>query len=291
MKDEKIRVLIVENSRELCEILEDLISSESDMEVAGIAHDGIQALFKIQEDTPDVILLDMVMPYLDGIEVLERLSSLTLVKRPKIIVLSAFETEKVLNKSSKLGIDYYMLKPFDNKVLLNRIRQVIGFKNPTKSYAVKEYICEAREEGILGIRYDSLRSRKKRPRFNLENKAIITLHELGVPSHFKGYAYLRDSIIVGANDVSILDCVTKRLYPVIAGKYGTTKIIVEAAIRYIILKTWQQGNKENLSKIFGYAAEVEGSKPPTNSSFISKVSGMLSVEMIENSTNVRSRTR
>ena len=121
LNNEIIRVLIVENNRDMCDLLNVLISSESDMQVVGIANDGLQAVARIQENPPDVMILDMVMPYLDGMGVLTRMAEMNFARRPKVIILSAFEEESVVAKSSRLGADYYLLKPFDRDILINRI--------------------------------------------------------------------------------------------------------------------------------------------------------------------------
>jgi two-component system response regulator (stage 0 sporulation protein A) len=121
----KTRVLVVENNKDLCEVIEALLKEEDDMELAGIAYDGVQALEMIPKTQPDVILLDIIMPYLDGMEVLNRLNEAAANERPRVIVLSAFEEEEMVRRCARLGADYYLLKPFDSDNFLHRQIQAL----------------------------------------------------------------------------------------------------------------------------------------------------------------------
>ena len=126
----------MENNKDLCEVMEELLNEEGDMELVGSAHDGLQALEMISRTTPDVVLLDMIMPYLDGLGVLGRLGEFNPEDRPRVIVVSAFEEEEMIRRCARLGADYYLLKPFDKDNLVNRIRQVVAIEP-----------CESRESG------------------------------------------------------------------------------------------------------------------------------------------------
>ena len=248
LNNEIIRVLIVENNRDMCDLLNVLISSESDMQVVGIANDGLQAVARIQENPPDVMILDMVMPYLDGMGVLTRMAEMNFARRPKVIILSAFEEESVVAKSSRLGADYYLLKPFDRDILINRIRQVVECEGNSLMKTVMANAPVIKETPRPQVAY---KPRQRTGAFDLDAEVTRVLHDLGVPTYFKGYAYLKDTIKVVTEDLSMLGSVTKSLYPKIAEKHGTTSLIVEAAIRYIIQKTWKQGNPDEINKVFG----------------------------------------
>ncbi|HHV63235.1 MAG TPA: sporulation transcription factor Spo0A [Firmicutes bacterium] len=260
--DGKIRVLAVENNRDLCEILEVLIKNEEDMEWAGAAYDGLQALEKIKQATPDVVLLDIIMPNLDGMGVLQRLDEMELSKRPRIIILTAFEEEELIKKSVKLGADYYVLKPFDRDSLIQRIRQLARGDQETTPLRKTKPAKRAAED-------------------RLDGDVSRILYKMGVPTYFKGYIYLKDAIIMVTKEIGLLGSVTKILYPRIAEKYGTTPLIVEAAIRYTIQKTWKQGNPEYINRIFGYAVNLREGKPPTNSFFIARIAEELRLGMVE----------
>ncbi|OPZ65573.1 MAG: Stage 0 sporulation protein A [Firmicutes bacterium ADurb.Bin506] len=278
MTGQKTRVLIVENNQDLCDVMEALLNEEDDMELVGSVHDGIQALDMIARHKPDVVLLDMIMPYLDGLGVLSKLAEDESDYRPKVIVVSAFEEEEMIKRCARLGADYYLLKPFDRENLVNRIRQVV---------ATEPQMARQRSDrsSVAQIRSDRSRDRERRPRgsgFDLETEATRILYNLGVPTYFKGYCYIRDAIIFVTEDIGLLGAVTKSLYPKVADKHETTPLIVEAAIRYTIQKTWKQGNPDYISKIFGYAVNLRNGRPPTNSFFIAKIAEELRLEMLEN---------
>lgn len=270
----KTRVLVVENNKDLCEVIEALLKEEDDMELAGIAYDGVQALEMIPKTQPDVILLDIIMPYLDGMEVLNRLNEAAPNERPRVIVLSAFEEEEMVRRCARLGADYYLLKPFDSDNLINRIRQVVsGEPSAPKPKVERAYTSRDRGRDV---------DRKPRgAQFDLETESTRILYNLGVPTYFKGYPYIKEAIMLVTRDIGLLGAVTKSLYPKVAEKFGTTPLIVEAAIRYTIQKTWKQGNPEFINKIFGYAVNLRDGRPPTNSFFIAKLAEELRLEMLE----------
>ncbi len=256
---DKTRVLSVENNREMCSLLEEMIRAQPDLEWVGCAQDGLQALEKIAETQPDVVLLDIIMPYLDGLGVLQRLSEMQLPKRPRVIIVSAFEEESMVKRAARLGADYYLLKPFDNSSLVSRIRQVAG---------AEEYP----EEGRRGVT-DAIRPART------SDEVAKILFKMGVPTYFKGYRYLKEAIEMVIEEASLLAVVTKTLYPRIAQKYGTTPLIVEAAIRYTIQKTWKHGDPAYLRAVFGHSASARGAKAPTNSFFIARVAEDLRLGM------------
>jgi len=210
-------------------------------------------LEKASQTSPDVIVLDIIMPHLDGIGVLERLRQMELEKKPKVIMLTAFGQENITQKAVELGADYYVLKPFNLNVLLQRIRQV------------------AVEEGE--------RPRAGPPRGrNLDLEVTNIIHEIGIPAHIKGYLYLRDAIIMVINRVDLLGAITKELYPAIAEKYDTTSSRVERAIRHAIEVAWNRGNVDMIDSLFGHTVSQERGKP-TNSEFIAMVADRLRMQM------------
>ncbi|HHY45991.1 MAG TPA: sporulation transcription factor Spo0A, partial [Firmicutes bacterium] len=254
---DKIRVMAAENNRDLCEVLQTLIEGEEDLEWVGAAYDGVEAVEKIVKLNPDVVLIDMIMPYLDGMGVLARLNEMNLDKRPRIIILTAFEEETMVRRAVRLGADYYLLKPFDKASLISRIRQ-LGRGN-----SAGDQVGWARKSKRM--------CSPEGGREDVEDQVARVLYRMGVPTYFKGYAYLRDSIAMVVKDIGLLNSVTKSLYPSIAQKHNTTPLIVEAAIRYTIQKTWRHGNPDYIFRVFGQAVNQRGGKPPTNSFFIARV--------------------
>lgn len=224
MENSKISVVIADDNKEFCNILNDYLLSQRDIIVTGIAKDGIEALELIEEKKPDLVVLDIIMPHLDGLGVLERLNSMQLNPMPRIIVLSAVGQDRITQRAITLGADYYVVKPFDMDVFTKRIRQM--FNNTITNEDVKRPISV--ESDNAPIRKDNSNGP-----FDLEGEITSIIHEIGVPAHIKGYMYLREAISMVVEKVELLSAVTKELYPSIAKKYNTTPSRVERAIRQI----------------------------------------------------------
>ena len=208
-----IRVLIADNNVDLCVTLQEFLEAEEDIEVCGIAYDGEEALDLLGSLEVDVLILDITMPRLDGMAVLERMESLGLKKRPRVIVLTALSRDDLIQRFTDLGADYFMVKPFDLNLLAERIRQFAHSQGSNASASVS--------------------TGKYRPQV-IDDEVSITrlLQEMGVPAHFKGYNYLRDAVRIVLRDEQMLGgSLTKKLYPQLAEKYGSTPGGVEAAIR------------------------------------------------------------
>lgn len=252
MAGKSIRLLIADDNREFCDLLKEFIVQQEDFNLIGIAYNGLEALEMIREGSPDVVVLDIIMPHLDGIGVLEKLLNENLRNKPKIIMLTAFGQESVTQKAVELGAQYYILKPFDFSVLATRIRQLAQGVN------VSEYINPLKPK-------------------NLDVAVTNIIHEMGVPAHIKGYHYLRDAILMVINEVNLLGAVTKELYPMIAKKFHTTPSRVERAIRHAIELAWDRGNVDMMTKFFGYTINLERGKP-TNSEFIAMIADKLRIE-------------
>ncbi|KYH31642.1 sporulation transcription factor Spo0A [Neomoorella mulderi] len=250
---EPIKVLIADDNREFCEVLEEFFNEQQDFILSGIAHNGHETLQLIQEQEPDVVILDIIMPHLDGIGVLEQLHALNYEPRPKIVILTALGQENMTMRSMELGADYYILKPFDLEVLGNRLRQLAN------GQALPAAPAQANRGGR-----------------NMDIEVTRIIHQMGVPAHIKGYQYLREAILMVIDDISLLGAVTKELYPLVARKFMTTPSRVERAIRHAIELAWDRGNVEMMNKFFGYTINVERGKP-TNSEFIAMIADKLRI--------------
>nr|WP_276519638.1 sporulation transcription factor Spo0A [Bacillus infantis] len=256
----KIKVCIVDDNRELVGLLEEYIASQDDMEVSGVAHNGQECLEVLEETEPDVLVLDIIMPHLDGLGVLEKLRESRRSSMPNVIMLTAFGQEDVTKKAVDLGASYFILKPFDMENLAGHIRQVSGKSNPV----------------IRKSQSSAYRSQESKPK-NLDASITSIIHEIGVPAHIKGYLYLREAISMVYNDIELLGSITKVLYPDIAKKYNTTASRVERAIRHAIEVAWSRGNIDSISSLFGYTVSMTKAKP-TNSEFIAMVADKLRLE-------------
>ena len=255
----KTRILTADPSREFCRQLAELAAAEGDMEIVGMAWDGTEALSMAEELKPDLLLMELVLPKLDGLELLRRLRDAG--ADCHVIVLSGFVNGKVIGECSALGVDYFMPKPCDLSALLGRIRQLIrgGGQQPGAGVDCRALSPERRQEADL--------------------EAVVTdiIHEIGVPAHIKGYQYLREAIILTIHDMDMINAVTKVLYPEVARRFGTTPSRVERAIRHAIEVAWDRGDVETLQRFFGYS--VSGIKgKPTNSEFIAMIADNLSLK-------------
>lgn len=255
----KTRILIADANPDFSSLIGDLVAEEKDMEVVGTADNGADALALIGELRPDVLLLDLVLSKLDGLELLRRLGEADY--RPHVIVLSGFVNGKVVGECSALGADYFISKPCDPAGLLIRIRQLGG--------------GDRGEDAAPG--YELGASRQSRAEANLEGVVTDIIHEIGVPAHIKGYQYLREAIILTIRDMDMINAVTKVLYPEVARKFCTTPSRVERAIRHAIEVAWDRGDLEVLQKFFGYTvSNIKGK--PTNSEFIAMIADHLSLK-------------
>jgi two-component system response regulator (stage 0 sporulation protein A) len=262
---QKIEVVLADDNREFTNLLSEFIDQQEDMTVSGVAYNGNEVLRLIEQGaTPDVLILDIIMPHLDGLGVLEKLQEMNLPALPKIIMLTAFGQENITQKAVQLGASYYILKPFDMEVLTNRIRQLV-----TNQSAVS-----GMSSSVTSLKRNIIPLTKVK---NLDANITNIIHEIGVPAHIRGYQYLRDAITMVYNNIEILSAITKILYPSVAEKYKTTPSRVERAIRHAIEVAWTRGNIDSISHLFGYTVNISKSKP-TNSEFIAMVADKLRIE-------------
>ncbi|MBN2984430.1 MULTISPECIES: sporulation transcription factor Spo0A [Cohnella] len=265
---QRIEVFLADDNREFTNLLSDYIEEQDDMTVIGVAYNGEEVIRQLEENrlVPDVMILDIIMPHLDGLGVLEKLRDMNLSPMPKIIMLTAFGQENITQRAVQLGASYYILKPFDMDVLANRIRQLAGYSAVSAPVSTSSIASVARSN-IVPI---------GKPK-NLDANITSIIHEIGVPAHIKGYQYLREAITMVYNNIEILGAITKTLYPAIAEKFKTTPSRVERAIRHAIEVAWTRGNIDSISHLFGYTINISKSKP-TNSEFIAMVADKLRIE-------------
>lgn len=258
---EKIKIVLADDNREFCHILSKFIGEE-EFEVVGKARDGIEALELVETQRPDILILDVIMPHLDGLGVLEKLKNKYTDYFPKVIVLSAVGQDRITQRAIELGAYYYMIKPFDFNVLIERLKQI-----ESTNTIQREII---REE------YSDIYTDKPKEK-DIESKITKIIQEIGVPAHIKGYLYLREAINMVVEDMDYLGAVTKELYPGVAEKFNTTASRVERAIRHAIEVAWNRGKIDTIDKIFGYTVNNHKGKP-TNSEFIALIADKLRLE-------------
>lgn len=258
-----VKVLLVDDNQQFSEILGDYLKEKAEIEVVGTAHDGWEGLEKIEKLNPDVVVLDMIMPKLDGIGVLDRLQNLK--QKPKVIMLTAFGSDYMIQRALQKGAHDYLIKPFEMESVYERVKEAgMEFNYSAVGGGV---------QGNLALAEQTVRT-PGGPRVRRESTEVEVaelLHNMGVPAHVKGYQYLRDAILFILEDVSLLGAITKELYPRIAEKYDTTPSRVERAIRHAIELAWGRGNVDLMTEFFGYTINMQKGKP-TNSEFIAMVS-------------------
>ena len=282
--NDKITILIADDNPDFANTLTGYIEEDEKFEIIAIARDGKQAVEMILNTEPDVVLLDVIMPHLDGIGVLEKVTAANMKKHPICIMLSAVGQEKITQRALELGAEYYAIKPFDINVLLQRIKEIKlhkqqpQFRNSNiNNYNINNNINSYMSREIKA-QYIEISPEKKKDEENLEALVTNVIHEVGVPAHIKGYQYLREAIMMVVNNIDIINQITKQLYPDIANKYNTTPSRVERAIRHAIEVAWGRGQTETVENIFGYTISAAKGKP-TNSEFIAMIADKLRLEL------------
>lgn len=260
----KISVVIVDDNERILDLLESILIKDADIEIVGKADNGIDAVELIKDKKPDVVLLDLIMPKLDGLGVMEKIRKDTESKKhiPAFIVVTAIGQESITENAFNLGASYYIMKPFDYNIILSRIKQIKG---------------ELHTKLIENTKVTSMESKVGYMEHNLESDVTNIIHEIGVPAHIKGYQYLRDAIMMSVNDTEMLHSITKLLYPSIAKRHKTTPSRVERAIRHAIEVAWSRGKMDTIDELFGYTVN-NGKGKPTNSEFVALIADKIRLE-------------
>lgn len=246
----KQKILIADANEEFRCMLTDALKEETTFEIIGSVGDGAEALRLAKLQRPHVIIMDLVLEQMDGMDLLSELSALNCAK----LVLSSFVRGSIAEQVASRGGSYYMMKPCRLSSVVDRV-QLLMASQCDKEKAKKNELTTP-------------------PLLNLETLVTNIIHEIGVPAHIKGYQYLRESIIMTVEDMDIINAVTKILYPEVAKKFGTTASRVERAIRHAIEVAWDRGDLETLQKYFGYTVSNTKGKP-TNSEFIAMIADRL----------------
>ena len=259
----QLNVAIADDNEKMVQLLGDIVKSDKELNVVGVAKDGVEACEMIRTKEPDIVLLDIVMPKLDGLGVLTKINNdQSIKKHPAFIIISAIGQEKITEDAFSLCADYYIMKPFDNEMVINQIKLI-------RDRSIKK-VNEPRRTNAYE-KYQELAER------DLEADVTNIIHEIGVPAHIKGYQYLREAIMMSVNDIDMLNSITKILYPTIAKQYQTTPSRVERAIRHAIEVAWSRGKMDTIDELFGYTIN-NGKGKPTNSEFIALIADKIRLE-------------
>lgn len=243
------KVLVADSDKEFCARMAEAIDKTSELELVAIAEDGAKALAAATELQPDLILIDLILPVMDGMMVLNKLQEQK--SKSSVFVLSTFVNPSIGAECSALGVDFFLRKPMEPEMICQRMAM-------WKAGQAKETFTG--EEKALEVRVTEV------------------IHQVGVPAHIKGYQYLREAIMMAVEDMESVGAITKILYPAIAKKFKTTSSRVERAIRHAIEVAWDRGDIETLQGYFGYT--ISGVKgKPTNSEFISMIADRLRLQV------------
>ena len=250
---EKIKLLVIDDNINLVDMVKEYFSNTNNIEVAYTAYDGLEGIEVIQreKDNYDVIVLDLIMPKKDGIYVLEEMQKRGINK--KVIVATSYNANEIIREVSEFGVSYFILKPFELNDLEKRINEITNQKKNEKSKNID-------------FHYN-----------NLQVSITKVLHELGIPSHIKGYQYIREAVGIIFERPETIGGITKELYPELAMKFDTTVSRVERAIRHAIEVSWNRGNWDLMEDIFGHSVDIDKAKP-TNSEFIVTIADKLRLD-------------
>ena len=250
----RLNVAIADDNERILRLLGEIVSDDEELQVVGTAKDGEEAYKMIKEKEPDVVLLDLVMPKLDGLGVLDRVQNdNSIQKQPFVVMISAIGLEKITEAAFSKGADYFIMKPFDGETVINQIKNVRNISSVSENKTTRNH---------EKVQKDAEKS--------LEEVVTEIIHDVGVPAHIKGYQYLREAIVMSVLDMDMLNSVTKVLYPEVAKKFKTTPSRVERAIRHAIEVAWSRGKVDTIEELFGYTISI-GKGKPTNSEFIALI--------------------
>ncbi len=247
-----IRVIMIDDNEAVLSSVKKYFKESGNIEVVGTFKDGKEGLdyLKSQSEEYDLVLLDILLPRIDGIKILEEMRNSNINK--KVIVLSSFKDDYTIKKIQKLKAEYYLLKPVEMEVLESRIEELFKDK------------LEIKRDNSLSV----------------EIEVSTLLHDLGIPSHVKGYRYIREGIMLLYTGDEAMQLITKEIYPEIASRYQTTATRVERAIRHAIEISWIRGDIKLMEQIFGNSVDFERSRP-TNSEFLTTIADRVKLKRKE----------
>ncbi|MDE6472630.1 MAG: sporulation transcription factor Spo0A [Clostridia bacterium] len=258
----KIKLMVVDDCEEFINNVKESYLDDDSVEIIATAKDGLDAISKIENFCPDVVILDIVMPEVDGFGVLANLNYAKMNKKPNFIVVSQLTGENFINKAIALGASYYLVKPVNIAMLKERVKEFGGLATPKKNSELDNRLIE--------------KALKKSQR-SLDEKLANIFITVGIPAHIKGYQFLREAIKMAIDSPDIINSITKKLYPSIANKFETSPSKVERAIRHAIEVAWNRGKIENINNIFGIKIYTANDKP-TNGEFIALLADKMIME-------------
>ena len=253
---EKIRVVLADDNMSVLRLLTNFFAETPDIELVKSVSDGAKVAEAVRVHRPDVLVTDIIMPRRDGFRILEELNELPEEERPKVIVLTGLSRDDFILRAVKLGASYYMVKPFDMRLLANRIREVVS----------------SFEDGAIA----ELPTPREPAYPDVDEQVTNLFLTIGIPAHIKGYHYLREAVRMVLSCPDVINRITKELYPGIARKFDTTASKVERAMRHAIDVAWSRGRLDSVNSMYGYKVLSPDDKP-TNGEFIALIADKVGV--------------
>ncbi|MDR3051346.1 MAG: sporulation transcription factor Spo0A [Oscillospiraceae bacterium] len=254
---EPIKVIIVDDNAELRNMVTKYLGQQPDVVVVGQAANGEEALYLLAEKNPDVMLLDIIMPKMDGYTLLEQMGHINLPQLPHVIALTALGRDDFISRAIELGVSYYMVKPFDFAVLYQRVLELAG-RGQAKPDVPQNIGLPATPH-------------------SLDERIAGLFLTIGIPAHIKGYQFLREAVKMVMEHPEMINRITKELYPGVARRFDTTSSKVERAIRHAIEVAWNRGRIEVMNQIFGPNVCSLNDKP-SNGEFVALMADKLTLE-------------
>ena len=241
----KVKILLTDSSDEGRNLLQNALERSGRFEVIGSTGDGTEVVELVRTLKPDLLVLDLILPGLDGLSILRRLDE---NDRPVVLAMSNFVRREMVAEAGNLGAAMFVSKPYNEEAMIEHLLR----------------LAEKRSEQFHSP--------------GLEEMVTAIIHEVGVPAHIKGYQYVREAIMITVENMDVINSVTKILYPEVAKRYHTTPSRVERAIRHAIEVAWDRGDIETLQRFFGYTvSNIKGK--PTNSEFIALIADRLHLQL------------
>ena len=264
-ENSKSKILIADCNADLRKSIAENFKKEKNFEVVGESSDGYQTLELVKKLSPDVLVMDVVLPSLDGFALIETiLNTNEVMKKPKIVITSSLAHEGFINKAMQLGVSYFMIKPVNECVLTDRVKEICTANSKPVSTVISTNSTIENASGKYKAKL-------------VEEKITNIFITVGIPAHIKGYQFLREAIKLAIENPEIINSITKQLYPAIAEKFETSASKVERAIRHAIEVAWNRGKIENINSIFGLRVYNSNEKP-TNGEFIALVADKMIIE-------------
>ena len=261
----KTKVMLVDDNNDYLQLLKNYIQQDEELEVVLTSTEPLKVLDNIEKYEPDILVIDVMMPEKEGIEVLKDLKASNIVKKPNVIVMSGQGQDVITQKAMAYGAMHYIVKPFELSTLVERIKDFSEIED-TKIL-----------NQVEGTSYVISNKKLMNENRTLEMKVTELIHEVGVPAHIRGYQFVREAIILAVNSRDYINSITKMLYPTLAKRFDTTASRVERAIRHAIEVAWNRGSIDVHNKVFGYTINSNKGKP-TNAEFIAKIADKLLIE-------------